>query len=194
MKTEEGDLSQFYYVPDDIFAPGNVKVSDIADEFDPEKKYPSVVDRFFTRYYYIRPDRQDEDHMVLLHSNRICLMCLAPGHVAFEKGITSVTYDIGNYDRSKNAVSGKRKKGGMHLQPGTALALVTCSDGSEYKVVSGITGKLIEVNQRIVDDPSRMGSEGEGYVAIVLSKIEKIEGIKTSLLTEEQYRKIKNVK
>ncbi|XP_059610685.1 protein Abitram [Phlebotomus argentipes] len=187
-KMEKGeDLEQYYYTPDLDYHVGDVRVPDITEEYDPAREYPSVVDRFYTRYYHVRPEKVGEDHLVLLHSNRICLIGLAPGHVAFEKGIASITYDIGNYDRSKNQVSGKAKKGGMQLQPGTALGMIKCKDESEYKIISCITGRLIEVNPRIVERPEMMKSEGEGYVAIVLPRIDKVEGIKASLLTEEQY-------
>ncbi|XP_055697385.1 protein Abitram [Phlebotomus papatasi] len=191
MKTESSEeLSQFYYTPDLRSFVGDVRIPDITEEYDPTKSYPSVVDKFYTRYYFVRPEKKDEDHMVLVHSNRICLIGLSPKHVALQKGIASVTYDIGNYDRSKNQVSGKAKKGGMQLQPGTALALVKCIDGSEYKVVSSITGRLIEVNSRIVENPKMMESEGEGYVAIVLPRLDKVETIKASLMTEEQYNEV----
>ncbi|GAB0093550.1 Protein Abitram [Sergentomyia squamirostris] len=187
------DLSEYFYAPDFNRFVGNTRIPDITEEYNPDKEYPSVVDRFFTKFYNHRPERKNEDHLILFHSNRICLIFLAPSHEAFQKGITSVTYDVGNCDRSKNTVSGKAKRGGMELQPGTVLALVKCQDGTEYKIVSCITGRLIEVNPRIVEDPSRLKKEGEGFVGVVLPKIEMVDKVKASLLTEEQYREIKNV-
>lgn len=154
-----------------------------------EGEYPGVVDRYFTRFYHRKfsSTGENEDHSILYHSNKLCLVGLAKSHVALSKGIASISYDIGSCDRSQNQVKGKRKKGGLNLQPDTALAKITCNDGSEYKIVSGITGKLLEVNHRLEDDLSKLAVEGVGYVAVVILKPENCEKIKASLTTAEQY-------
>jgi hypothetical protein len=90
-------------------------------------------------------------------------------------------------DRSKNAVKGKAKKGGMFLQPNSCLALVECIDGSEYKVETCLTGKLIETNGRLKDGVEKLSVEGVGYVAVVLPKPEHCDAIKAALLDEQQY-------
>lgn len=152
-------------------------------------EYPSVVDRYFTRYYHQRKSANgdNEDHLVLYHSNRLCLVGLAKSHIAFSKGIVSINYKIGNSDRSLNVVKGKHKKGGMNLQPDTALAIVTCKDGSEYKVVSCMTGRLIETNERIEKDVSKLSIEGDGYVGVIMCKQENSEKIRDSLTSHEDY-------
>jgi len=153
-------------------------------------EYPGIVDRYFTRFYQTRTSTDgsdNEDHLVLYHSNRLCLIGLAKSHIAFSKGITGITYKIGNCDRSQNQVKGKHKKGGMNLQPSTTLAIITCKDGSEYKVFSCITGKLIEVNDRLENDLEKLSIEGTGYVAVVLCKPENCEKIKNSLVAAENY-------
>lgn len=162
-------------------------VPSIVSYYDGE--YPGIVDRYFTRFYHRKPSStgENEDHSILYHSNRLCLVGLAKSHVALTKGIASINYDIGSCDRSQNQVKGKRKKGGLNLQPETALAVVRCNDGSEYKIVSGINGKLLEVNDRLKDDLSKLAVEGVGYVAVVLLKPENCEKVKASLMTVEQY-------
>lgn len=177
-------LSDFYFNPAPSFICGK-EIPSIIKDFDPN--CPSVVDRFFAKYFYQKPDSHDEDHMILFHSNRICLVGLAPSHIALRKGIKSVTFNIGNSDRSQNQCIGKGKKGAMNLQPTTTLALITCMDDSEYRVFSCITGKLIEVNLRVVQTPELVAKEGDGYVAICLPKIENCEQIKAGLLSKEQY-------
>lgn len=162
-------------------------VSAITEEF--VDNYPSVVDRFFTRYYYIKPGNDAAPYQVLFHSNRICLICLAPQHPAFKSKITELNFDIGNADRSKNAVKGKGKKGGMALQADSTLALLSTEDGKVYKVPSCIRGKLIEVNMEMSQKPERLNTapEGEGFLAIVLPKPEHCDEIKASLLNQQQY-------
>jgi hypothetical protein len=153
-------------------------------------EYPDVVDRYFTRYYHQKKsvNGDNEDHLVLLHSNRLCLVGLAKSHIAFTKGIVSVNYKIGNSDRSLNVVKGKHKKGGMNLQPDTALAVVKCQDGSEYKVVSCMMGKLIETNERIEKDVQILSVDGAGYIGVLMCKPENSEKIKNSLTTQKDYK------
>lgn len=151
--------------------------------------YPTVVDRYFTRHYVniLNDDGENEDHILLFHSNRLCLVGIAKSHVAFSKGIASINYNIGNCDRSQNQVKGKHKKGGMNLQPSTTIALINCKDGSEYKVISGITGKLLEVNNRIENELTKLSVDGEGYIAVILCKPENIDKIKSTLTPQDEY-------
>lgn len=151
--------------------------------------FPSVVDRYFKKYYF-KPKsekNENEDHLVLFHSNRVCLIGLAKSHVAFSKGISSINYNIGNCDRSLNVVKGKHKKGGMNLQQFTVLAIIKCKDGSEYKISSCVQGKLIEVNHQLEGDINKLRDEGHGYVAIVLCKPDNCEKVKSSLIAENEY-------
>ncbi|KAH8360120.1 hypothetical protein KR093_010864 [Drosophila rubida] len=167
-------------------------VKPITDNYD--ENYPSVVDRFFTRYYYIKAGAA---YQLLYHSNRICLVCLAPSHPAYAEGIESVTFDVGNVDRSQNVVKGKAKKGGMILQADTTLALLKTSAGNTYKIPSCIRGKLVEVNTALIEDPKLLerAAEGAGYFGILLPKIDNCDSIKASLLSQEQYEeRIKNDK
>lgn len=149
--------------------------------------YPSTVDRFFTRFYYVHPGKDDEAHQVLFHSNRICLIGLAPGHTAFARGISAVTFEVGKIDRSLNQVSGKKKSGGMIIQADSTLALVTCQDGSVFKVRGCVQGKLVEVNQRVVQDLDLLKREGEGYIAVIMPKPEQCETIKGKLMSREDF-------
>lgn len=154
---------------------------------------PSVVDRFFTRYYKIFSDeKENEDHIILFHSNRICLIGLAQKHIAFKKGIDSIRFDIGNIDRGKNNVKGKGKKGGMALQPNSTIAIIKCKDNSEYRIQSCITAKLIEINKNLIDNPELINIEGQGYVAIVLVKPENCDLTKDKLFSQLQYDMIRN--
>ncbi|XP_055902295.1 protein Abitram [Eupeodes corollae] len=178
-------FAEFYFKqePEEICG---LPVSSITEEYIEDN--PSIVDRFYTRYYYIKPGAKAEPYRVLFHSNRVCLISLAPEHPVFKDGIESISFNIGNMDRSHNQVSGKGKKGGMALQQDSTLALITGNNGQTYKVPSCIRGKLIEVNPRIVNKPELMAEIGDGYLAIVLPKPEHCNEIRASLLTEEQYR------
>lgn len=179
------ELSEFYFEPELQIICGE-PVPPITDFITDIQ--PSVVDRFFKRYFYCRDNSSDEWHSIFVHSNRICLIGLDLNHVAIKKGIKSINFNIGNCDRSKNQVSGKSKRGGMNLQPSSTLAIITCNDGSEYKVISTITGKLIEVNENLIKKPELIGVEGTGYIAVVLPKIDKCSDNLANLLSEDQFK------
>lgn len=180
---EEDPFAPYYFQHEEQKICGE-PVSPITDCYDPN--YPSVVDRFFTRYYYIKGGAP---YQVLYHSNRICLICLAPSHPAYNEGIASVSYDVGNMDRSQNVVKGKAKKGGMILQADTTLALLTTETGTVYKIPSCIRGKLVEVNTALQTDAKQLhqAAEGAGYFGILLPKIENCNDIISNLLTQQQY-------
>lgn len=187
MHTEPEDpLAPYYYNHAQEVIAG-IEVPSITEEW--VENYPSVVDRFFTRYYYIKESPEPAPYQVLFHSNRVCLICLAPEHPAIKDGIKSFTFDIGNTDRSKNTVKGKGKKGGMVLQHDSTLAILTTEQNKAYKIPSCVQSKLVEVNTAWVEEPKRLetAAEGEGYVAIVLPKPEDCVNIKRSLLTQAQY-------
>lgn len=189
--TEEDPFEPYYFQHEEQKICGQV-VSPITENYD--VNYPSVVDRFFTRFYYIKSQAA---YQVLYHSNRICLICLAPSHPAYTEGVESISFDVGNVDRSQNVVKGKAKKGGMILQAETTLALLKTNSGKTYKIPSCIRGKLVEVNTALITDPKLLERvpEGAGYFAILLPKIDNCDGIKASLLTQEQYEeKVKNNK
>lgn len=178
-----------YYLSEEVDTIDGIECPSILCDFD--ANCPSVVDRYFTRFYYRKPNAEEnEDHQILFHSNRICLIGLAPSHVARHKGIKSVDFNIGNVDRRENFCTGKGKKGAMNLQPSSGLAIITCNDDSQYKIVSCVTGKLIEVNERLIADPTMAAQEGDGYVAICLPKIDNADVIKEALVSEESYKKL----
>lgn len=177
-----------YYLNEELdYLPG---VPSITSSYNDSEPFPSFVDRYFKRFYFKNKSSNgdNEDHLFFCHSNRVGLILLAKSHIAFKKGIVSISYDIGKSDRSQVQVKGKNKKGGMNLQENTALAIVKTADGSEYKVHSCVTSKLLETNEQLQGDLSRLEVEGDGYIAIVLIKAENVEKLRDFLVAEEDYK------
>lgn len=143
--------------------------------------YPSVVDRYYQRYTwnttktfkgYSGPAR------VLKHSNRIVISCLHPDHPVRSQTIKSISFKVSEKcDRAANKVSGKRKKGGQWLnETGPILSITTEESEEPILIQSGVRGRLIEVNLRLVDNPELLltQSESAGYIAIFLPKGDEI--------------------
>ncbi|KAL0325917.1 UNVERIFIED_CONTAM: protein Abitram [Sesamum radiatum] len=175
------------------------------------------------------------DQYVHRHANGLCVIGLAPTHVAFKDkgGITSVDFNVGKSDRSGIKVTGKRKKvvnntrlngtneeieysilglvavgsGLGRINPGktcvdpenaqlfesnTALCKV-CTGDSSYIVRCCVKGSLLEVNDRLIKQPELLNTmpEREGYIAIMMPKPADWLKAKASLLSLEEYKKLR---
>ncbi|KAJ9675091.1 hypothetical protein PVL29_024155 [Vitis rotundifolia] len=73
---------------------------------------PSAVQSNFVSYF--APDfmKPGHDQYVYRHANGLCVIGLAPTHVALTEkgGVTTVDFNVGKTDRSGIKVTGKRKK------------------------------------------------------------------------------------
>lgn len=177
----------------DPLIPFNVPA--IEDSFVRPERNLSMTERYFTPRFVLNASGiEGEDHCVLFHSNKICIVTLAPSHpvLAQQKTVTKLDFQVSTkVDRSKNKVSGKGKHGAQFLQTNSTLCFVECSDGSRYSVCSCVQGKLVEVNENLLTSPGLLTSHptAEGYIAIVLPNIGKSGKHKDELMTQEEYEK-----
>ncbi|KAM8767735.1 protein Abitram [Acanthopagrus latus] len=169
---------------------------DCVEQKDTEANAPSVVDRYYTRWY--RPDMKGktcEDHCILQHSNRICVVTLAHTHPILQDGrtIKSINYQISNgCSRLNNKVSGKSKRGGQFLTDFAPLCRITCTDETEYTIYSCIRGRLLEVNENILETPNLLLEKPstDGYIAVILPKFEESKSITENLLSREEFESV----
>jgi hypothetical protein len=100
-------------------SPPPVVIPPIEESIDLSETYRSVTERYYTPYYRVDPDRQRRhDLCLLVHSNRISLITLAPSHPILEQGLTVKNIDCTiskKLDRKDNKAVGKSKKGGQNL-------------------------------------------------------------------------------
>ncbi|XP_069867395.1 protein Abitram isoform X1 [Dipodomys merriami] len=154
-----------------------------------EPEIPSLVDRYFTRWYKADvKGKPCEDHCILQHSNRICVITLAASHPVLQSGktIQSISYQISNNcSRLQNKVSGKFKRENF-------LGNIVILFSKEIVLNSCIRGRLMEVNENILHKPSILQEKPstEGYIAVVLPKFEESKSITEGLLTQKQYDEI----
>lgn len=153
----------------------------------------TVTQRYYTPLYRLDPDRtRREDLLVLLHSNRICLISLAPSHpvIAGKLGITKVNLEVSkNTDRKTNKTKGKSKKGGQNLEACSTLAILE-TDHSEFSVQAVVPGKLICINQAVLKQPDLLVTQhdSQGHLAIVLPSRGWFEKVREGLLTQQEYQ------
>ncbi|KAL6283449.1 hypothetical protein ACE6H2_014378 [Prunus campanulata] len=157
---------------------------------------PSSVEANFVSYF--APDfmKPGNDQYIYRHANGLCVIGLAPTHVAFkdEGEITAVDFNVGKSDRSGIKVTGKRKKNAQHLESNSALCKV-CSKDATYIVRCCVKGSLLEVNDRLIKQPELLNSaaDREGYIAIIMPKPADWLKVKDSLLGLEEYKKLREV-
>ncbi|XP_059460411.1 uncharacterized protein LOC132189667 [Corylus avellana] len=155
---------------------------------------PTAVESNFVSYFAPDLMKPGHDQYVYRHANGLCVIGLAPAHVAFKDqgGITAVDFNVGKSDRSVIKVTGKRKKNAQHFEPNTALCKV-CTNDASYIVRCCVKGSLLEVNDRLIEQPGLLNSlaDREGYIAIIMPKPADWLKIKGSFLGLEEYRKLR---
>ncbi|XP_037963040.2 protein Abitram isoform X1 [Plutella xylostella] len=153
--------------------------------------YKTFTDRYFSKRYIVNAAGiENNDIMLMFHSNRITLVSLAPSHFFFKKsGKYKINFSSGKVDRLSNSVKGKGKKGGQHLSPQSVICRVEYEDGTGFNVPCGMKGSLIEVNEVLVEKPELLKEypDSDGFIAIMLSSIANSEATKNELLTPEEY-------
>ena len=108
-----------------------------------------------------------------------------------KKVIKNLNFQVSqNCNRLKNKVSGKGKKGGQGLDEKSILCFIECESGETYTIQSCVKGRLVTINQKVVENPQLIleKSPGQAHLAIILTKIpDGIAELKSRLLSEEEY-------
>lgn len=156
--------------------------------------YPTPSERYYDLRLLPGEDRKSffgevGDQCLMFHSNKICLIALAPSHpiIKLDKTIVKIDHTFEGFvkiDRLSSQPKGKSKKGSQKLQKNAPICSITCSDDSKYIVTAGIGSKLMEINQGICDnfDLVKKKPLADGYVAIVQpNDWKRMEEIRLSL-------------
>ncbi|PSS31227.1 Protein Simiate like [Actinidia chinensis var. chinensis] len=156
----------------------------------------SAVETNFVPYF--APDfiKTGHDQYVYRHANGLCVIGLAPTHLAFKDdgGVTAVDFNVGKSDRSGIKVTGKRKKNAQHFASNTALCKV-CTKDTSYIVRCCVKGSLLEVNDMLITQPGLLNSaaDREGYIAIIMPKPDDWLKAKSLLVGADEYKKLREL-
>ena len=112
----------------------------------------------------------------------------------FLRIVSMSTSNIPVPKNSANAVNSyevycKSKHGAQPLQMNSNICIITCSNKKTYVIKCCIIGKLVEVNEALIQNPKLLlePPHRAGYLAIILPNIKLLDKMKESLLTQEQY-------
>lgn len=180
--------------PEGFCFPIDFDSSDMLEEVDFPEDGPwhTPTQRYFTPYYQLDVQSPGDDMCLLIHSNRICMITLAPSHIIFQenKTIENINFKVSEkLDRTQNKVSGKSKHGAQPLQNNSNLCCINCTDGTKYMIKCCMIGKLFEINDGLIEFPDMLKLEPHfgGYIAIVLPNLKHLDNLKEKLLNQEQY-------
>ncbi|XP_018023542.1 protein Abitram [Hyalella azteca] len=135
-----------------------------------------------------------EETLVMVHSNRLCVVSLSPHHPIVQGNLTvnKVSFEVDGVDRLSNQVSGKGKRGAQVLGSKATLCKVHTDDGRIYHVMCGARGKLVQVNERLVSEPELCGRSAgaDGWLAVVLPNLTIYDGLIMALTPAERYTEL----
>lgn len=173
---------------------GGIKFS-ILDSIPDLKNVKSFTERYFSKRYVLNVNGiENNDIMIMFHSNRIALLSLAPSHFFFKKEEEyKINFCVGKLNRLANSVKGKGKKGGQLLIPKSVIGKVEYKDGTSFDILCGMSGTLVEINEELVKSPDLLKNhpDSDGFIAIVLSSIKIADNAKNKMLTQEEYTEIR---
>jgi hypothetical protein len=151
-------------------------------------KYPSVIERYYTKYYRRNVHNElNNDTLVLVHSNRVCVLMLSERHPIIEKSL--IIHSIESLASVNQLMSGKSKRGADYVQPNKLLYRIKCEGNENFTICASIKGRLVELNDEILKRPELLQTkaEGEGYLAIFIPSLKDGENNLKSLMTEQDY-------
>lgn len=159
-----------------------------------QKPYTPVSERYYEHKYClnINPQLENIHQRISFHTNRICLISLAEYHPIIKNRKRVIRIDCNvdeKTDRLKNAASGKSKRGAQKLVPESVLCNLVCDDGVVYPVYSCIRGKLVEINENLIEKPELVVEKpiSEGFIALLLPILKEYEQLKGDMLTKNEY-------
>lgn len=149
-------------------------------------RYPTVLERYYKTY-------TTSNHQCLhIHSNGVCILGVAPSHPMLQppNKVTAIAYRTHD---SKNlmqtSVSGKKKAGAVFVLPRDMVCTVTYADAdgatNTVTLYGCVRASVVEVNHRLLANPALLGTP-EGYLAVLLPKLDEKKGIGGALLEFER--------
>lgn len=139
----------------------------------------SLLHRYYTPfYYYPQGTGQEEQHLVSLHTNkyptyRLFLLSLGPEHTICRENLKVLSV---LFERKTEEIKGKKKNGALKIRLNEPICRVNCEGNRSFLLRSGVFGRIIETNERLSTQPELIKQPGDGFICIVQTRLEKVQG------------------
>jgi hypothetical protein len=167
-------------------------------------QYLSYTDRYFKRYYKLDVKYKGNDHLILMHSNRVAVCTIAPSHPILDKS----KYKVERIEFIQNVneeMSGKHKHNAKNVNVDQPICKVYCKnlikennelDEVYFLICSCLNAKLIEINERLLEQPDLLQEKPftEGYISILMPKLDNITQQINELIDQSTYLEKKHLK
>ena len=167
------------------------------------RNYLSFTERYFTKYYKLNVRFSCNDHMLLIHSNKVVISCLAPSHPLLDKEMYE-PIKVEFLQSVNEDMSGKHKHAAKNLNSNQPLCRISCarrrrqpSDQQDqadqeiksFTIYSCMNAKLIETNERLVEKPALIQEKPftEAYLAILYPKLDNFKDQISEFIDHHQY-------
>ena len=132
-----------------------------------ELRFPNFIERYTTQHFVPNIDDEEfKDQYMFDHSNGLVIMGIAKCHPVCKAKNIQVVQKIGKGE--KRQVKGKHKSNAFKLRSRTIIMEII-ADEKTYPIYAGCSGKLIEINENVMNNPQLLieESEGNGFLAII---------------------------
>lgn len=163
------------YIDRAVIIENQTKKQNVADNIRAESVCGRMnsPERFFTHKLVVYSSVSDSEDEVIVDrtffeayvmNNEICVL-VAP---VFSSTVVSIDFNSSAI-RSKDNISGKRKKGAFKCNAGTHICTFNFEDGTSTAVRCPIGGQLLEMNERIIESPDLVTNHrlGKGYACVM---------------------------
>lgn len=165
--------------------------------------YLSYTDRYFNRYYKLNVKYDNNDHLILVHSNKVAVCTIAPSHPVLDSSKYKIIR-VEFVQQVNEEMSGKHKHNAKRLNNVQALCKIITSKISQqtienkeeleeetFVVYSCLNAKLVEINEKLLKNPELLQTKAatEGFLAIMITNLDTWKEQISSLTTHEEYVK-----
>ena len=177
---------------------------------DPKKfHYLSYLERYFTKYYMLDVRMPFNDHLIMVHSNKVVVCALAPSHPA----LNASKYRIKKVEfiqQVNEEMRGKHKHHANNVNSNQPICRIHCENMipqgntdetseknlSSFLVYACLNAKLIETNERLLKNPVlvQIKPDTEGYIGVLLPKLDNLREQINLFKTQSDFAKIRGNK
>jgi hypothetical protein len=138
--------------------------------------YNDFVERYFTKYYFNKG--KENEQYIFIHSNGIILSGIGKNNIITKVKINEII-DL----KKPGKITGRRKHGAHFLSENEYVIKIIYDNEKSYNFCPMIKGKLLEVNQNIINDNNLLinSPESFGFICIILVEGKFLEQLKEKI-------------